>query len=89
VLRLLLLFLVGFSGPFLAVVWPKWVNLRDGMADLADAHVSHEVAHPGWSFPARVWSAPAPLDLPVNRRIAHALARGYARACPAQSPGQV
>lgn len=56
---------------------------------MADAHLAHEVAHPGWSFPGRAWSAPAPLDLPPERLVLHARARGYTEACPPAQPGQV
>lgn len=73
----------------LALLWPRWVSVRDATEALADAHVSHEVAHPGWSFPATVWSAPAPLDLPPERLVLQAKARGYAEACPPTRPGEV
>lgn len=86
--RLGLLFSVAFVVTFAAMGWPRWVKTRDAAVAMARAHQAHETAHPGWSFPGRVWSAPAPLDLPDKRRIAHAKARGYTPACPASAPGQ-
>ncbi|MCB9780381.1 MAG: transglycosylase domain-containing protein [Alphaproteobacteria bacterium] len=71
------------------LVRPHWVEVRDETVAMADAHLAHEVSHPGWSFPATVWSAPAPLDLPAERLVMHAKARGYEAACPAVAPGQV
>lgn len=59
----------------------------EGVA-LAEAHRTHQVAHPGWSFPARVQTAPVPLDLPPKRLVAEARARGYAEACPSPGPGE-
>lgn len=66
---------------------PWWEQVRDEAVAMAEAHADHEVAHPGWSFPAQVWSAPADVDLPVARRLLHAKARGYEAACPAEAPG--
>lgn len=63
--------------------------MRDATVAMADAHVSHQVSHPGWSFPGTVWSAPAPLDLPPQRLVMHARLRGYQDACPPVEPGQV
>jgi penicillin-binding protein 1B len=88
-LRVSLLFVVGFVGAFAVVAWPRWRAVEAETQAMADAHRAHRKAHPGWSFPARVWSAPAPLDLPTERRVAHARARGYAEACPATAPGSV
>ena len=86
-LRLSALFVLGFGAAFSVVAWPRWKAVEAETTALAEQHQTHQTAHPGWSFPARVWSAPAPLDLPEARRIAHAQARGYAEACPASSPG--
>ena len=88
-LRVSLLFVVGFAVAFAVVAWPRWRSVELETRAMADAHRAHMVAHPGWSFPARVWSAPAELDLPEPRRLAHARARGYAEACPAEAPGTV
>jgi membrane peptidoglycan carboxypeptidase len=74
---------------FVFVAWPRWIAIRDRADALADAHLAHDVAHPGWSFPARVWSAPAPLDLARPRLVAEAHARAYADACPPARPGEV
>ncbi len=66
-----------------------WRQVRADVLPLVQAHVAHDVAHPGWSFPARVWSAEAPLDLPGPRLVAHARLRGYVERCPVREPGDV
>jgi len=71
------------------VLWPQWVAVRDATVELADAHLAYEIAHPGWSFPARVWSDAVPLDTPPERLVEQAHLRGYDDACPATQPGQV
>ncbi|RME24139.1 MAG: hypothetical protein D6798_11905 [Deltaproteobacteria bacterium] len=71
------------------VAWPRWVEVRDATIRLADAHLAYEVSHPGWSFPARVWSDSVPLDTPPERLVEQAHLRGYQDACPATEPGQV
>lgn len=83
------LFVTGFAVAFATVAWPRWRAVQTETKTMADAHRTHAVAHPGWSFPARVWSAPASLALPPGRRVAHARARGYAEACPARAAGSV
>jgi membrane peptidoglycan carboxypeptidase len=88
-LRLGSLFTLGFLVALAIVAWPRWRSVRLETEALADAHQRHNTAHPGWSFPARVWSAPASLDLPPKRLVAQALARDYAEACPPTEPGQV
>lgn len=55
---------------------------------LADAHVRHQVAHPGWSFPARIYSERVPLAAPPARLLAEARARGYVEKCPRPAAGQ-
>ena len=45
---------------------------------MAQLHLSHETAHPGWSFPGTVYSAPADLSLPPKRLVAQALAAATA-----------
>jgi penicillin-binding protein 1B len=67
--------------------WGAYRAERDAFLPELHAHLRHERSHPGWSFPARIWSAPAPLDLPFERLVAHARARGYAPACPSDLPG--
>ena len=71
-----------------ALLWPQWTAVRDATITSADAHVHYEVAHPGWSFPSTVWSAPAPLDLPPARLALEARARDYTQVCPPVAPGQ-
>lgn len=69
-------------GPlFLLLGW-----MHDG-AELARAHARHQVSHPGWSFPARLYSAPVPLDAPPSRLLAEAGERGYSEDCGAPRPG--
>lgn len=75
--------------PALAVTASAWAEARAQAKQLAEDHRGHKVAHAGWSFPARVWSDAAPLDLPKDRLVAHAKERGYAEACPPKAPGEV
>lgn len=70
------------------VLLPVWASIRAEMAEIADLHVQHQVSHPGWSFPATVWSAPASLDLPKERLALEAKARDYVAKCPPVEPGQ-
>lgn len=67
------------------MVGSAWV--AEGEA-LADAHARYEVAHPGWSFPARVRTRPTPLTAAPKRLVAEAKARGYEEKCPEPGPGQ-
>ena len=69
-------------------IWPQVVDIRADTKQMADAHVTHKVAHPGWSFPARIWSGSASMDLPTPRLMEHARLRGYVRSCPPASPGE-
>lgn len=73
---------------FAVALVPQYLVVRKEVGELADAHTSHSVSHAGWSFPAVVYSAPAPLDLPEKIRIEHAKVRGYTERCPPQSPGE-
>lgn len=73
---------------YFGVVAPWYAAIRDDASAVADAHWNHEVSHPGWSFPAKVWSAPAPLDLSPERIALHAEIRGYENVCPPVAPGQ-
>lgn len=84
----LFLFAVAVAAA-LAAGLPAWLRIRDQARILTERHLAFETAHPGWSFPARVWSAPAPLDLPPERLVLEAKARGYTPACPPAEPGQV
>ena len=89
--RVRLPWIVAFLGLALAggalpclMIARDWAN--EGIA-LADLHVRHEVAHPGWSFPAVVQSAPAPLaGLAPTRAVAEAKVRGYAEDCGKAAP---
>lgn len=56
---------------------------------MAEEHRNYRAAHPGWSFPARVYSAPYDLDGAPPEQIARqAAARGYTAACPPRDPGE-
>ncbi len=61
---------------------------KDEGEALADAHARYELAHPGWSFPARVRTKPTPLTAAPKRLVAEAKARGYTEQCPDPGPGQ-
>ena len=78
---------MGFVLTLGIVAWPKWKAIERSTMEMADRHRKHEVAHPGWSFPGTVYSAPASLDLPRARLVAQAEARGYREQCPPQQPG--
>jgi membrane peptidoglycan carboxypeptidase len=82
------LFVLGFVVTFAVVAWPKWKRIESETLAMADLHLRHETAHPGWSFPGTVYSAPANLDLPKKRLIEHAKARGYTEQCPPKQPGE-
>ncbi len=59
--------------------WAKWMS--EGAA-LARSHAKFKVSHPGWSFPAQIFSAPVPLEgISPKRRIAEAKVRGYTENC--------
>ncbi len=60
----------------------------DEAVQLAEIHRRHEVAHPGWSFPGRVQTAPTPLSVAPKRLVAEAKARGYAEDCADTGPGE-
>lgn len=70
------------------VLYPIYLDIEKETLELLKKHQELEAIHPGWSFPGKIYSAPAPLSLPKNRRISHAKARGYTEACPAEKPGE-
>jgi len=83
--------LLGFSliwGVTIGGLVPRLLDIRERTRDMADAHRKHETAHQGWSFPAKVWSDSASLDLPTDQLMGHAKLRGYSQACPAREPGE-
>lgn len=88
VMKYLLLGVALIWGVAIGGVWPRLIDIREKARTMADEHRKHEVAHPGWSFPAKVWSDAASLDLPPDRLMEHARIRGYAAACPARAPGE-
>jgi membrane peptidoglycan carboxypeptidase len=69
-------------------IWPQIIDIRAETQIMADSHTTHKVAHPGWSFPARVWSGSASLELPQPRLMEHARLRDYVLSCPPASPGE-
>jgi len=69
-------------------LWPRLIEIRENTRSMADDHRKHKVAHAGWSFPARVWSDSAIIDLPKAQLIEHARLRSYRLACPAREPGE-
>lgn len=77
---------VGFylARPYIAQAKVWW----EEAITLADAHAKHEVAHPGWSFPAHLTTAPTPTSLPFKKLLVEAKARGYTPRCPAPGPGE-
>ncbi len=70
-------------------VLPWWRPIREEAAQTSQAHWDLAIAHPGWSFPAHFWSAPASLDLPLPRLVSEARARGYTEVCPPARPGEI
>jgi membrane peptidoglycan carboxypeptidase len=83
--------LLGISlmwGMAVGGLWPRLIDIREKTRVMADAHKKHEKSHPGWSFPAKIWSDAAPLDLPTERLMEHARIRWYTPACPALTPGE-
>ncbi len=86
-----LIFLTAFVTAMVTVLisslMPQYEQIEDQIVALADSHLRYETIQPGWSFPGRIWSAPAPLDLPQEQLLAHARLRGYEEACPAVLPG--
>jgi membrane peptidoglycan carboxypeptidase len=71
------------------VAWPRWVATRDTANAMVDAHVALEATHPGWSFPARLWSDSSAIEQPKARLLAQARARGYRELCPPAAPGDI
>ncbi len=59
----------------------------EGVA-MADQHVRYEVSHPGWSFPARIYTAATPLTAPPKQLVVEAKARGYLEDCKDPGPGE-
>lgn len=83
-------FVLGLVGLGVAAV-PAATVAREWAAEgvaLADAHKAHAVSHPGWSFPARVYTAPTPMTENPKRLVAEAKARGYVEDCKDTGPGE-
>ncbi len=90
--RRILLALAGMGAVAVAAAAvPAWGVAMSWAHDadvLMDAHLAHEVAHPGWSFPGKIVSRPVPDDLPVGKLIAEAKARDYVEDCKDTGPGE-
>jgi hypothetical protein len=74
---------LAFAGVALLLVVPFALSVEwwsEGR-DLAALHEGHGVAHPGWSFPARVVSRPMPMTAPAEHLVAEARALGYVEDC--------
>jgi membrane peptidoglycan carboxypeptidase len=62
--------------------WARW--MAEGAA-LGREHARFEATHPGWSFPARVYSPALPIaGLTLKRKLAEARLRGYTENCLAK-----
>ena len=85
-----LLFIGAAAATGAVFVWPEWLKLREETVDMVERHRTYSTAHPGWSFPAKVYSAPFDLaDAQDPALVAmHAQARGYEMVCPPSQPGQ-
>ena len=86
--QILLLSISLLFGVAVGGLWPSVIHIRDNTRAMADAHRKHETAHKGWSFPAKVWSNSASIDLPPEQLMEHARLRDYVQACPARDPGE-
>ena len=82
-LTISLLFGIAVGG-----LWPRVIEIRDQTRQMADSHRKHQTAHKGWSFPAKVWSNSASLELPADQLMEHARLRNYTQSCPARDPGE-
>ena len=70
-----------------SIGWSRWM-LEGG--ELGRSHQKLTAPHPGWSFPAQIFSRPLPLDsMSPTRRVAEAKLRGYTENCFAkeETPG--
>ena len=79
---------LGLALAAISALYPIYKHIETETLELLRAHQALESLHPGWSFPGKIYSAPAALSLPKKRRIAHAKARGYTYACPAKNAGE-
>ncbi len=69
------------------VVHASWMTWNREGAELGQRHARYEVAHKGWSFPARIFAPAHPLEGPPARQVAEAKARDYRPDC-APSPAR-
>ena len=76
---------IGFSIPAIWYASGWWKEA----VEVAEIHRSYQVAHPGWSFPARVQTAAVPIEgTPKGRLVVEAKARGYTEDCKDTGPGE-
>lgn len=76
------------AGVLIWRMYPTAQGWWDEAITVAEQHLRFEVAHPGWSFPARVHTSPVSLDLAPERLMVEARARHYQEVCPEPGPGQ-
>lgn len=85
-----MLFAVAGAGTMAVLLWPEWLEIRARTVAMAEAHRTYQTAHPGWSFPSRVYSDAFDItDADPAHITAQALARGYTPTCPPTAPGEV
>ncbi len=85
----LLVIVPALSVPAIVVGGQWW---DEGLV-LVDQHRRYEVAHPGWSFPGRVYTQAVPVDENPSvqqgkRLVVEAKARGYVEDCKEPGPGE-
>lgn len=78
--------IIGVVGTAI-VLWPRVQEIQQELESDVRAHLALEDTHPGWSFPGALYSAPASLSIPKDRRIMHAKLRQYTSQCPATDVG--
>jgi membrane peptidoglycan carboxypeptidase len=70
------------------ILYPNWKHFENETIEMIEQHRQFETSHPGWSFPGKLFSSPASLQLPKERRIQQAKLRNYTLNCPAKKPGE-
>ena len=82
------LFVVSAVAVAAVFLWPEWLVIEAETIEMVERHQRYDDPHPGWSFPATVYSAPFELTATPERIAAQAAARGYTEACPPSQPGE-
>ncbi|MBI2379066.1 MAG: transglycosylase domain-containing protein [Deltaproteobacteria bacterium] len=88
VFRALLLLALTLGAATAFFVIPPIVGWWERGVALADQHTKLLVAHPGWSFPARIVTAPVSEKEAIERKLYAAKLAGYAERCPKPGPGE-